>query len=78
MLSVFVFSAILIIYAIGAGYLYDMYIGRRHLVASALTIIMSIKIMLIVLPVTLKFFPSISLKQTIISPIFRLLHLKLR
>jgi hypothetical protein len=76
MLSVFVFSAILIIYAIGAGYLYDMYIGR-HLVASALTIIMSIKIMLIVLPVTLKFFPSISLKQTIISPHFPLTTLKI-
>ncbi len=76
MLSVFLFSAVLIIYGVGAGYLYDMY-NNRHLPLSAAMTLNSIKTMLIVLPVILKFFPSVALKKNIISAHYPISRLKI-
>jgi|EndMetStandDraft_4_1072995.scaffolds.fasta_scaffold00306_5 hypothetical protein len=66
MLSVFFFSAVLMVYAIGVSYLYDQYV-TKSLSSSATNVLTGIKIMLMVLPISLKFFPSFSLKKTIIS-----------
>ncbi len=74
--SVFFFSAILMIYAIGVAFLYDHYTDK-NLISSAQNVLTGIKIMLVVLPVSLKFFPSFALKKPIISPHYPVSNFKI-
>jgi hypothetical protein len=75
-LSVFFFSVILMLYAIGVGFLYDYYTDK-NLISSAQNVLTGVKIMLVVLPVSLKFFPSFTLKKAIISPHYPVSNFKI-